>query len=227
MTNVSIQYDLIATEFDKTRIRIWNNVKEFLHTYKNANNLLLDAGCGNGKNMIYANELGYKTHGIDFSNKLVKICVEKGLDVKQCDILAIETEQDTKEIYDNIICIAVIHHLDDLDKQKRAILNLLYLLKNNGELLISVWSLEKTLHESDKYEKSIKDYRNFVKGHNLIPWNSRYNKSDSIDRYYYIHDKESFKELIDNIASECNIEYTISFEKQNWFCKFCKIIKKI
>ena len=67
---IAKQYNVISKVFDSSRVRIWNNVKIFLldnETYHNKNNTLLDCGCGNGKNMIYAQSLGYHSEGFDIS----------------------------------------------------------------------------------------------------------------------------------------------------------------
>ena len=50
---VAQQYDIIYKSFDTSRVRIWNNVKNFLNE-NSSSKTLLDCGCGNGKNMVYA-----------------------------------------------------------------------------------------------------------------------------------------------------------------------------
>ena len=133
ITDIAEQYDNISKDFDRSRIRIWNAVKDFLQPTKD-NLKLLDAGCGNGKNMIYAINLGYITKGFDISNNLLEISRKKNLDVYYNNILDINDD-----LYDKIICIAVIHHINDINKQKDAIINLINQLVLGGELLISVW----------------------------------------------------------------------------------------
>ena len=203
---IARQYDNISYDFDMSRTRIWNAVKLFIPvTNKNLN--LLDAGSGNGKNMLYAIKHGYKTTGFDISNKLLEISKKKGLDVYYADILNDIYLRKHFMKFDKIICIAVIHHINDITKQKHAILNLIALLSYDGELLISVWSYEIDNNETNRY------YRKFTVGHNYFKWKNKE------DRYYYIHDKESFNTLIKSVAQECNISYNITYEKQNWFCK--------
>ena len=46
ITDIAEQYDNISKDFDRSRIRIWNAVKDFLQPTKD-NLKLLDAGCGN------------------------------------------------------------------------------------------------------------------------------------------------------------------------------------
>ena len=74
--NVASQYNTISTSFDNSRVRIWNNVKHFLNDKKEGETLL-DCGCGNGKNMIYAKTLGYLCEGCDISENLLYIYVIK------------------------------------------------------------------------------------------------------------------------------------------------------
>lgn len=210
--NIAQQYDNISKDFDRSRIRIWNAVKDFLPSTE-YNLKLLDAGCGNGKNMIYAIDNGYIAKGFDISKNLLEISLKKNLDVYYRNILDIEKYNK----YNKIICIAVIHHLNDVNKQKQAIINLINQLVLEGELLISVWSYEITLDKERKNNKQLNDYRNFTVGHNFFKWNNK------CDRYYYIHDYESFSNLIKEVSYETNISYNITYEKQNWFCKIVKL----
>jgi SAM-dependent methyltransferase len=225
VNDVAYQYNKIAIRFDSSRIRIWNNVKKFLSKCDENNKLkLLDAGCGNGKNSLYALSLNYDVVGMDISTELLNISKQKGLNVYYEDILNL----DISEEYDKCISIAVIHHLNSLELQCKAISNLINSLKNNGELLISVWSYEKEnvlfKDNCDDINGIKNDYRDFVKGHNYIDWKT---DNEIIKRYYYIHDYYSFKKLIEMVDNIHNISYIISWEKQNWFCKINKNIQYI
>jgi 2-polyprenyl-3-methyl-5-hydroxy-6-metoxy-1,4-benzoquinol methylase len=207
---IADQYNFIYKSFDTSRVRIWNNVKLFLSNY-NENDTLLDCGCGNGKNMIYANKLGYNCEGYDISTNLLDICVAKKLKVYYCDVLNMNLEK----TYDKIIAIAVLHHLETLEEQILAIDNLLKCLKENGTLLVSFWSKEKKFSNANN-EKNVTDYRNFDKGPNLVDW--KFDKNTTIKRYYYIHDYDSILELVKKI----NVKYIITWELQNWFIIFYK-----
>ena len=207
---IADQYNFIYKSFDTSRVRIWNNVKLFLSNY-NENDTLLDCGCGNGKNMIYANKLGYNCEGYDISTNLLDICVAKKLKVYYCDVLNMNLEK----TYDKIIAIAVLHHLETLEEQILAIDNLLKCLKENGTLLVSFWSKEKKFINANN-EKNVTDYRNFDKVPNLVDW--KFDKNTTIKRYYYINDYDSILELVKKI----NVKYIITWELQNWFIIFYK-----
>ena len=69
--NIKTFYDTIADEFDKTRVRLWDCVKNYLDTFE-SNSYILDIGAGNGKYMTYRKDI--IMIGIDISIELVKIC---------------------------------------------------------------------------------------------------------------------------------------------------------
>lgn len=211
---IANQYNIISNEFDNSRVRIWNTVKNFLNSYDINHMNLLDAGCGNGKNMIYANTIGYNTIGFDISNNLLDICKKKNLNVYYSDIL--NDNIDLK--YDKILAIAVLHHLDSIDLQILAIKNLFNSLNENGSLLVSFWSKEKNYNNNNNniLSKNVKDFRNFDIGPNYVDWKLKNNTT--IKRFYYIHDKDS----INNLANQITNNYIINWELQNWFITFYK-----
>ncbi len=238
---IASQYNIISKVFDNSRVRIWNNVKQFLLDDTASaplsaprTNTLLDCGCGNGKNMIYAQSLGYHSEGFDISNNLLDICKNKGLNVYYQDVLNLKANKK----YNKIISIAVLHHLQTFEEQIAAIKILCDCLDNNGKLLVSFWSKEKTLEDIKKYlqdgqdgqdsqdsqalivpnVRSKSDSRDFVSGPNYVSW--KLDKENIIQRFYYIHDYKSIQELAKNI----NVKYTISWEQQNWFILFTKDI---
>ena len=227
---IANQYNIISKVFDNSRVRIWNNVKQFLLDNQVSNNkssTLLDCGCGNGKNMIYAQSLGYYSEGFDISNNLLDICKNKGLNVYYQDVLNINAVNINKK-YNKIISIAVLHHLQTFEEQIVAIKNLYDCLDSNGKLLVSFWSKEKSLDdiEDTNYinnpnifnntNNSKSDSRDFVTGPNYVDW--KLDKENIIKRYYYIHDYNSIRKLAENI----NAKYAISWEQQNWFILFSK-----
>lgn len=240
---IASQYNIISKVFDNSRVRIWNNVKQFLLDNGDAaadassgaassrTNTLLDCGCGNGKNMIYAQSLGYHSDGFDISNNLLDICKNKGLNVYYQDVLNLKVNKK----YNKIISIAVLHHLQTFEEQVAAIKILCDCLDNNGKLLVSFWSKEKTLDDIKEYRqdsqdsqdsrgiiandvRSKSDSRDFVAGPNYVSW--KLDRENIIQRFYYIHDYKSIQELAKNI----NVKYTISWEQQNWFILFTKNI---
>ena len=205
--NIEEFYDLIADEFDKTRIRLWSCVISFLNSFP-SNSSILDIGCGNGKYLNYRNDLFMK--GIDISANLVKICNNKGFDVIKASMTNIPFPDNS---FDGIICIASYHHLDnDLDRKKT--LNEIYrILKDDGRVLIEVWSKEQP-------DKSNKNTHNFINNDNLVKWTSI--KTGKIYyRYYNIYSYGQLEKEIISLKPEFKI-INSGHEKGNYFIHLSK-----
>ena len=183
-------YNSNSKRFSQTRYSVWESVKKF-NDKININTKILDAGCGNGKNMIYFQNKGHIVKGIDFSNNLLKICEDKNLDVKHSDIRYLPFNDNE---FDNTISIAVIHHLSTHQDRINAINELIRVTKPNGKILITVWAIEQEEHSR----------RKFKLGDNIVPF------EDSI-RYYHIFNETTFLDLIKHFNIE---EYF--WEKGNW-----------
>ena len=184
-------YETHADKFSDTRFCLWDVVCDFGKQFKITDNVL-DAGCGNGKNIKYFKD-NCKISGFDKSENLVRICKKKGYDVIYGDILNIPFE---KEIFDYVMCIAVIHHLDSREKHIYAIDQLMNTLKKNGKCLITLWA-----HETDEYSKKKK----FKKGDNIVTFGDT-------NRYYYIYDKTMLINLLSNIS----YKHEYYWERGNW-----------
>ena len=183
-------YNSNSKRFSQTRYSVWESVKKF-NDKINKNTKILDAGCGNGKNMIYFQNKGHIVKGIDFSNNLLKICEDKNLDVKHSDIRYLPFNDNE---FDNTISIAVIHHLSTNEDRIDAINELIRVTKPNGKILITVWAIEQEEHSR----------RKFKLGDNIVPF------EDSI-RYYHIFNEATFLDLIKHFNID---EYF--WEKGNW-----------
>lgn len=199
-------YDLISKDFDVTRIMIWQCVQNFINDITNKKSIILDAGCGNGKNMVYLKNKGYDfVKGCDFSDNFVKICLSKKLDVIHANLLDVPFESDT---FDNIISIAVIHHLSTEENRIKAISELLRVIKKGGKILITVSSFEFPFYK--KMESLTQDL--------MIPWKNP--KGDIIaHRYYYLFKTGELDRLC--ILAGATIINSF-FEHENW----CVVITK-
>lgn len=208
-TYVLDAYNTIATNFDLTRVYIWKCVKEFVDSFVNKDSFILDAGCGNGKNMKYMIDREYKNvFGCDFTANFVSICKSKSLNVIEANILNLPY---TDELFDYVLCIAVLHHLSTIENRLITLKELYRVTKIGGKILITVSSLE---YPFSKNRTTI----NNVDRESLIEWNS-YKKEKLSDRYYHLFVKNEIEDLCANI-NITNIESF--FEHNNW----CIIITK-
>jgi len=194
MEKLSIDfYEKNHLDFSDTRFCLWDVVRDFGKKFTK-DSFVLDAGCGNGKNIKFFQN---KTNiaGVDKSSSLVNLCQQKGYNVIQGDILQLPYENNT---FDYIICIAVVHHLDSEEKRISAIKEMVRVLKPNGKLLITCWAFE-----SDEYSKKKK----FKIGDNLLSFRNKQNV-----RFYHIYNKNGFESL----CQKSHNNYLITWERGNW-----------
>ena len=135
-------------KFSDTRFCLWDVVRDFGNNFTSSS-IVLDAGCGNGKNIKYFQNK-CNVIGIDKCENLVNICIEKGYQVTNEDVTNLSFQNNT---FDFIMSIAVIHHIDTEEMRVNAIKELIRVLKPGGKLLITCWAFE-----SDEYSKKKKIY---------------------------------------------------------------------
>ena len=136
-------YEKESTHFSNTRYCLWDSVKNFCDQFDEDDNVL-DAGCGNGKNISYYNTK-CNMIGIDKSKSLVRICKEKGYNVERGDITNTHYKDN---VFHYIISIAVIHHISNETHRIQSIHEMMRILKPGGQLLVTLWA-----YESDEYSK--------------------------------------------------------------------------
>lgn len=130
-------YDAIAPHFSSTRFAKWPKVSAFLNSLP-PGSLILDAGCGNGK------YLGLNPNcffiGCDISAPLIKICYDRGSEVMVADAVNLPYRTGYA---DAAISIAVLHHLSTEDRRRKAVEELIRVVKKGGLVLITVWAREQ------------------------------------------------------------------------------------
>ncbi|BBG95701.1 S-adenosyl-L-methionine-dependent methyltransferases superfamily protein [Prunus dulcis] len=130
-------YDAIAPHFSSTRFAKWPKVANFLSSLPSGS-LVLDAGCGNGKYLGFNPDCFFI--GCDISAPLIKICADRGHEVLVAD--AVDLPYRTG-FGDAAISIAVLHHLSTEGRRKKAIEELIRVVKKGGLVLITVWAVEQ------------------------------------------------------------------------------------
>lgn len=198
MLSVGSIYNKIANDFSVRRAYVWQCVKVFLEENKHVSSII-EAGCGNGKNLILAKSLGiHCVEGFDNCDELLKICSKKGLQVFNADITNFRS--DIK--YDIVLSIAVIHHLEREEERLNALETLLSLTKPGGKIMITVWSHEKG---------NSRVQRNFDIGDNLVSWRNEYL------RFYYIYNETNLHLFINKfLEKHPNVTVSYDWEQQNW-----------
>lgn len=194
-------YQLISSEFDRSRHHVWPCVRDFLDKSPKGQSLL-EIGCGNGKNLLYRRE-DLNGIGIDLVPNFVNMCREKGLTAIEGTAVDLPFSD---EEFDNCISVAVFHHLASEERRITALQEMYRVLQYGGRGMIVCWAYEqaendinKELHLGDQY----------------IGWRGR----DGGERYYYCYDKEGFEKYTSNISVR---EGRIWWQKGNWVFEFTK-----
>ncbi|XP_027095184.1 tRNA (carboxymethyluridine(34)-5-O)-methyltransferase [Coffea eugenioides] len=130
-------YDAIAPHFSSTRFAKWPKVSAFLNSLV-PGSLVLDAGCGNGK-YLGLNPNCYFI-GCDISAPLIKICADRGHEVLVADAVNLPYRTGYG---DAAISIAVLHHLSTERRRRKAVDELIRVVKKGGFVLITVWAREQ------------------------------------------------------------------------------------
>lgn len=211
-------YDMIAHQFDKTRIANWTFVAKFLDSInliESDKTMICDVGCGNGKYMLYMKNKGFtneQLHGCDMSDNLVKICKEKLLNVVHGDIMELPYDDN---LFDQTICIAVLHHISTEERRIKAISELIRITKKGGYVLITVWAVD----DLDEVNQKKRQFTNHGEKQDvMVPWNKF--TTFMGDRYYHMFKKGELELLCNtlNALNTSNMLNIISsvYEKGNW-----------
>lgn len=200
VTNV---YDKIADRFSTTRAYLWRGVKEFILDL-NSNSLILDAGCGNGKNMFRKD---CRFIGIDSSQSMVDIVKGQNKTAIVADIRNIPFDDN---YFDATISIAVIHHLESYTKRKDAIDELVRVTKSGGKIFIQVW--EDMVNKGKKFELIDENSTDY-----LVSWDNRDGKE--YKRYYHLFKNGELEDLVDTEKVDIIDNF---YECQNWCVVFQK-----
>jgi ubiquinone/menaquinone biosynthesis C-methylase UbiE len=202
MNSVEKTYNKIAKDFDRTRYKVWNKVAQFLDSLE-PNTRVLEVGCGNGKNMLYRNDL--QMSGIDISDEQVLICKEKGLDVEKSNMTKLPFSDSE---FDSIICIATYHHLDNNEERAQALKEIYRVLKKSGRVMICVWAMEQPSNTKHRFTKSDE----------LVSWKI---DNETYYRYYHIYKEKELEEEIRSLCPEFTIE-SVFYHCGNWYILLSK-----
>ncbi len=217
-------YDKIAPHFSHTRYKMWPKVAEFVSNLS-AGSFLMDAGCGNGKNLIGSNHL-FRI-GSDRSFPFCEIARRKaGCDTVQTDISRDMGKAFREGVFDATIAIAVIHHIPTVDGRLAALREIYRLLRHEGTALIYVWAMEQ--------KKGTIGARDFESQDIFVPWNlqSTYLKPDEgvpeghivpLQRYYHVFKEDEFRDLL-AMVPEFRVD-DIYYDNNNWAARLTAIKK--
>jgi ubiquinone/menaquinone biosynthesis C-methylase UbiE len=221
---VKKNYQEIAAEYDRTRRKtttpLWQKMDEYARKVSSGNRIL-DVGCGNGKLLEFL-PANIDYLGIDSSKKMIEISASRfpGKKFKTADILELQKLNETD--FDEIFCIAVIHHLPGQDLRIRALQNMAEKLNPGGKIIITAWNL----WSQKKFRKLL--FKNLALkllggnkmeiGDIVFDWKGS-NKQTASKRYYHAFTKKEFKKIIKKAGLTPKSIYK---DKYNYFAEITK-----
>ncbi|OHT01094.1 hypothetical protein TRFO_01670 [Tritrichomonas foetus] len=204
--HVNKVYDEIASHFDHTRYKPWPGVRNFVSSLE-PNSLLLDLGCGNGRNLCINPKV--IDMASDMSMPLCQIASKRGRPVFCATGVNIPIRDNT---FDHVICIAVIHHFASAERRIQCLKEISRILKVGGTAFVTAWAIEQKSKE--QYDQADQ----------MIPWtiDKRFgDSSKKLERFYHLFEKGEFAQLVKDIDSlELLSE---EWEKDNWNATFKKL----
>ncbi|MCF7795174.1 class I SAM-dependent methyltransferase [Patescibacteria group bacterium] len=207
---VKNNYQNIAKHFSQTREqRMWPEIVDVCRNIS-ADTKVLDVGCGNGR-LVNELEGSIDYLGVDNSKSLIDIAKEKYEDNKKYNFKVLDVFEIDKleEKYDYIFLVAVLQHIPSTELRVKALNKIQSVLKEQGEIIISVWNLI----DNKKYKSQLKKskYLNFFKGLDprdlLFYWKNSQGEKISL-RYYHAFTAKELKKLF----AECELKIK-SFQK--------------
>ena len=186
-------YTVIAKQFHDTRPTPWYWITQF---YKEVNEkipyaVILDHGCGGGRNMtnIYLDDdktckTEFEFMGVDNCHEFVNIAQKNGNNVLYGDLCDLPYED---AIFDAVISVASFHHLSSVERRINALNEMNRVMRSGAMGCMSVWSI--------KQPKNSKNYGKFVYGDNMVPWKNKQGEI-LVDRYYYIFNHNELEGLL-------------------------------
>ena len=197
-------YNNISEDFARTRQRSWPVVDALANEYLTSGQVVLDAGCGNGRLLSTLADLDIPLHyyGLDNSHQLLAAANARfGTQYKKVKITWQEGSL-TKlpfvgDNFDFIFAIASFHHIPAAELRSQVAQEFYRVLKTQGHLLLTNWSLF-TWPAFQKY-KLWPQLFNFVRGYDwgdfFIPWKNVVGQVE-VWRYYHSFSQPELERLL-------------------------------
>ncbi len=131
-----LKYFLLDQDKERTRKQA-----EFIQKFFEANDYLLDAGCGIGRHAIELGKLGFNVLGIDFNENYIKLAKENALkeNVSNVDFISMDLrELNFNDKFDGILSLWSSFGYFDDDTNDLILKRFFVALKKNGKLIIDV-----------------------------------------------------------------------------------------
>lgn len=142
LSKIREDYNLISTDFSRTRGYLWEESKFLFDDYAKDGDSILDLGCGNGRYYQALKDKNVFYTGVDNSLNLINIAKTKypEADFVVGDALHLPFE-DNK--FNKIYSIAVLHHIPSKELRLQFLKEAKRVLKDEGLLILTNWKFHQ------------------------------------------------------------------------------------
>ena len=197
-------YQKIAKDFSQTRGYLWKSVKQFV-TEIEKKSIVIEIGSGNGKN-LYRDDC--YNMAFDLCSEFTAITSDKGIESVIANGLHLPVRDNMS---DYTLCIAMLHHLTEIDRRLQVLQEIVRITKPGGKLLIQVWAMEQPKESR----------RTFLVQDNMVPF-QRSDKKYKIERFYHIFREGELDNLVGLLPNVHILQsfwevgnYVLIIEKEN------------
>ncbi|MDD4307257.1 MAG: class I SAM-dependent methyltransferase [Thermoplasmata archaeon] len=186
-------YDAIAENFDVTRYHPWPDTRKFSEHFS-PGQLILDLGCGNGRDMRLFEEKGIGTVGLDFSGgqlSSVRKRAKGPVSLVMGDVVNLPFRSG---FADGALLGAVLHHIPDAGERLGALKEAHRCLKPGGLCLAGVWAAEQPKFKDNLAQAKIEFQHDWEPGDIVLDWNMPDGRV--FKRYYHLFTEKEFDRLI-------------------------------
>jgi alkylated DNA repair protein alkB family protein 8 len=217
-------YDDIAPHWHHTRGRRkvhWYRVKDYLEALE-PGSLLADIGCGDGK--YFGLNPKVLSIGCDRSLSLLEVSQAPMHETFCCDAVKVPLRSG---VFDACICIAVLHHLANLNRRVAVVRELARIVRTGGTVLLQAWAQEQEAGSK----------RTFNEQDVLVPWkfqpwhaegqlkaaHATTDESGLVvyQRYCHVYREGELEDLCSLVPNVRILES--GYDRSNWFVLFQKI----
>jgi ubiquinone/menaquinone biosynthesis C-methylase UbiE len=190
-------WDSIASSFDTTRKKPWEQVITFLKTLGHCN-IVADLGCGNGRHLPACSTSSSKVLAIDISINLLSIAKQQIYQKSISNVAFLDATLTHLPIrsdsVDSAIYIASLHTLQTKEQRIQSIKELHRILRTGKKALISVWSRDQERFRT-KIQHNDTSVQHTEQGDIIVRWKQH---NLDIPRFYHLYTKH---ELINELTN--------------------------
>jgi ubiquinone/menaquinone biosynthesis C-methylase UbiE len=181
---VAKAFDEIASEFQHTRRTPWPSLKELGDC---GGELVLDLGCGTGRNTLHLAGMGCSVVAADISKEMLKVLrgniAKKGtkkdgsIDIVRCDALHLPFKSGC---FKKVALIATIHHLPTANQRLSALVEVRRVTAPGGKVLVTAWSLLQRRFIPELPGMAVRKMKGGEAGDVVVRWGKK------AERFYHL-----------------------------------------